>query len=283
MSREILSLKQGAFCRPLVLCVLAWSFAVGCESSQAPSPEAKQQTAGNKKMSAKEQAALVAARVKAMASASSKAPKAAASQKIDCPKTGLLFSDSELEKEIRKKLGKPNGKLTAKELKKVRSVNLTVGKVDYLDPCIIPKLTGLRHLYIGAGGLSDLSPLRGLVKLEGLRASMNAVSDITPLRNLVKMDQLDLGRTQVRDLSALKGMKLLTELMLDETLVQDIGPLAGLTKLERLSLKRTRVTDISQLKGLANLKFLYVGGAPIDNPYVLGDLMKQGLKVDDKP
>lgn len=273
---------ERAWTHCLASSALLLSVAVGCDDAPRPASENKGQ-AGNQKVSAKEQAALVAARVRAMAAETKKAPQPAAAQNIECPAKGLLFSDPELEKEIRKKLGKPDGKLIPADLKKVRSVNLTKGKVDYLDPCIFPKLTGLRHLYLGAGRLSDLSPLRGLVRLEGLRASMNAVSDISPLRNMVKMDQLDLGRTAVSDLSALQGMKALTELMLDETSVQDLKPLAGLTKLERLSLKRTRVTDISELKSLRKLKFLYVGGAPVDNPFVLRDLMKQGLKVDDKP
>lgn len=281
MTKSQLTARQHGTIKGKWGCTLAMAlcFAAGCD---APKPTAPAEDKP-KKISASEQAALVAARVKEMAAEAKKTPKGINPKDIICPAKGLLFSDAALEKEIRKKLGKPEGRIKAQELRKVRSVNLTSAKVDYLDPCIFPKLSGLRHLYLGAGALTDLSPLKGLIQLEGLTASKNAVVDIAPLSGMVKMDQLDLGRTQVRDLSPLKGMKRMTELVLDETPIRDLAPLAGLSSLERLSVKRTRVTDISMLKTLKKLKSLHVGGSPIDNPFVLGSLMKQGLKVNDKP
>jgi internalin A len=198
---------------------------------------------------------------------------------IACPKPPkVAFNDPALEAEVRRKASKPEGEVTLADLKKVRSVDLTRGKtpVDSLDPCIFPLLTNLHHLYLGGGALTDLSPIKGLKFIEGLRVSMNQVSDLSPIAGMVQMDRLDLGRTQVRDLTPLKKMTKLTELMLDDTPVQDLSPIAGLPKLERLSIKRTRVTDVSPLKGLKKLKFLYVGGAPVENPQAAAH---PGLKI----
>jgi internalin A len=209
------------------------------------------------------------------------ADKPAEKKNIVCPKPPKVqFSDPALETEVRRKAQKPEGDLTLADLKKVRSVDLTRSgaKVNDLDPCIFPLLTNLHHLYLGGGELNDITPLKGLTQIEGLRLSMNSVSDITPLAGMINMDRLDLGRTQVRDLTPLKGMKNMTELQLDDTPVQDLSPLAGLKKLERLSIKRTRVTDVSPLKGLMKLKFLYINGAPIENPQAA---MHPGLKITE--
>lgn len=198
---------------------------------------------------------------------------------VTCPGGSTpFFADPALEKEVRRKAGKEEGALTLADVRKVRSVDLTRAGVEHesLDPCAFPLLTGLRHLYVGRGSITDLTPIKGLTKLEGLRISMNPVSDISPLAGMLQMDRLDLGRTLVRDLGPLKKMTKLTELMLDDTPVDDLGPLAGLSSLERLSIKRTRVSDLSPLKSLRKLKFLYVGGSPVESA---GGIARPGLKI----
>lgn len=207
------------------------------------------------------------------------AEKPAEKKAVVCaPGSKPTFTDPALEKEVRRKAGKAEGELTLADVRKVRSVDLTRAGVELesLDPCALPLLTGLHHLYVGRGSITDLTPIKGLTKLEGLRLSMNPVSDISALAGMLQMDRLDLGRTQVRDLSPLKKMSKLTELMLDDTPVQDLSPLAGATSLERLSIKRTRVSDLSPLKSLRKLKFLYVGGSPVESA---GGLARPGLKI----
>lgn len=210
------------------------------------------------------------------------APTPIEKKPVVCPPAPkVAFGDAALEAEVRRKAGKPEGELSAADLRKIRSVDLTRSgaKVERLDPCVFPLLTNLRHLYIGRGSITDLTPLQGLTKLEGLRISMNPVSDITPLAGMSQMDRLDLGRTQVRDLAPLKNLKKLTELMLDDTPIDDVTALAGLTNLERLSIKRTRVSDVSPLRSLLELKFLYVGGSPLESS---GGLARRGLTINSE-
>ena len=192
------------------------------------------------------------------ASASAEAPK----KDVLCP-TGpeLTLTDKDLEAELRLKLGKPKDPLKMSDLANVRSLNLTKKQsLDELDPCIIPKLTGLKHLYLGPGKLRDLKPIANLVGLESLRSSINEVEDLKPLEKLVLLDRLDLGRTHVRD----------------------IGPLAKAKKLEKVSIKHTNVIDVSPLKGLDKLKFLYVEGCAIGNLDTLQPLVGRGLRVVTK-
>ncbi len=201
-----------------------------------------------------------------------------------CP-TGpeLTLTDKDLEAELRLKLNKPKDPLKMSDLANVRSLNLTKKQsLDELDPCVIPKLTSLKHLYLGPGKLRDLKPIANLVGLESLRASINEVEDLKPLEKLVLLDRLDLGRTHVRDIAPLANLVNLTELQLDDTQVSDLAPLAKAKKLEKVSIKHTNVTDVSPLKGNDKMKFLYVEGCAIGNLDTIQPLVGRGLRVVTK-
>ncbi|HWO07911.1 MAG TPA: leucine-rich repeat domain-containing protein [Polyangiaceae bacterium] len=253
--------------------LLLLSAGLGCEGSPPPKAESAPAAAAPAPPAAP--AAPAPEPEKQLAEPEKPAEKKAV---VCTPGSKPTFTDPALEKEVRRKAGKVEGELTLADVRKVRSVDLTRAGVELesLDPCALPLLTGLHHLYVGRGSITDLTPIKGLTKLEGLRLSMNPVSDISALAGMLQMDRLDLGRTQVRDLSPLKKMSKLTELMLDDTPVEDLSPLAGATSLERLSIKRTRVSDLSPLKSLRKLKFLYVGGSPVESA---GGLARPGLKI----
>ena len=194
-----------------------------------------------------------------------------------------VFHMPGLEADVRKKLAKTKGEpISVKELANIKSINVTNDKVDWLDPCIFPKLTGMKDLFLGEGELDDLSLLASHSQLISLRASINKVKDISPLSNLTKLDRLDLGRTAIRDVDALSTLINLTELQLDGTDIETLRPLSNLKKLERLSIKNTRISDVSPLAGLTNLKSLTTGGSPVSDFHSLGALVSRGLKIDTK-
>jgi internalin A len=183
----------------------------------------------------------------------------------DCPKTKQIeFAQKEIEIEVRRKLPKADGAITAADLRRLRSLNLSQVKLAELDVCLFTHMTGLKELFLGPGEFDDLSPIASARQLESLRASINKVSDVSPLEKLTKLDRLDLGRTQVADIKPLAALTKLTELQLDDTQVEDLSPLSGLADLETLSVKRTKVKDAAPLKGLKKLKVLYIGGSPLD-------------------
>jgi internalin A len=199
----------------------------------------------------------------------------------DCPKgPNVEFDQKEIEAEIRKKLQKPDGAITAADLKKVKSLNLSSVKLAGLDVCVFSQLTGLKDLFLGPGDYDDLSPIAGAKDLESLAASRNQVKDLTPLAKMTKLDRLDLGRSQVSDLKPIAELTNLTELALDDCPVEDISPLVKMTKLEKLSIQRTKVKDASPLKALKKLKFLYVNGTPADEDgMTLAPVRGNGTKV----
>ena len=209
-------------------------------------------------------------------------PKKAKKQLADCPKgPAIAFEQKGVEDEVRRKLPKPTGDITASDLKKLKSFNLSQVKgLEELDLCIFSHMTGLKELFLGEGSFEDLSPIAGATNLESLRASINQVSDLSPLSKLKKLDRLDLGRTQVKDVAPLSNLTALTELQLDGTQVEDISPLAKLTLLEVLSIKGTKVKDLSPLDGLKKLKSVDGRDTPADeDPMNFAKLRGRGVKI----
>lgn len=235
--------------------------------------------------------AAASAAPKASASASA-APETKAAPKAakECASgADLVIDDPDLEAELRKKLGKlpkageKPAPLRAAELGTISSVNLTAkASLDELDPCVFPKLSNLKHLYLGKGKLQDLKPIAGFTQLESLRVAYTEVSDLTPLEKLVKLDRVDLGHTHVRDLTPMAGLVNITELELDGDEITDLAPLAKMKKLEKLSIKKTNVTDVSPLRELTKLKFLYIEGSGVTSYDALGPLVARGLKIVTK-
>jgi internalin A len=215
------------------------------------------------------------------AGAASSAAPATKPPKV-CPSGNeITIDDPDIEMEVRRKAKKPEGPLSVADLAGVTSIRINARPkpLEEIDPCIFPKMTALRFLYLPKGTYSDLSPIAGLTKLEGLFFPDSAVEDLTPLSRLVMLDQLGLAHTPVRDIGPIGNLVNLTELTLDDTHVTDLSPLAKCTKLEKLSIKNTPVTDVSPLKDLRKLKSLVVAGTALTNLDVLEPLKARGLKI----
>ena len=211
--------------------------------------------------------------------AATTAPKRA---RPDCaPGPGTVeFYDKNLEKEVRRKLQKPDGAIAKSNLAAVRSLNLAgMGVTNELDPCLMPLFTGLHALFFGPGDVDDLLPITNLTTLESLRAAPSKVSDLRPIEGLVHLDVLDLSHSNVTDIKSLAHLTNITELQLDEDAISDLTPLKGCTKLEMLSIKKTMVHDLSPLSGLKKLKKLYIADAPIDSTAPIQALVASGLKL----
>ena len=85
---------------------------------------------------------------------------------------------------------------------------------------------GLRYLYAGDTGISDLSPLNGR-KLNILMINQTNVSDLSPIKGM-PLNFFDCSATKISDLSPIAGMKL-KNLFIHETEVSDISAIKGMS------------------------------------------------------
>jgi internalin A len=197
--------------------------------------------------------------------------------------TTVDFSDQpDLEREVRRKLGRDAGNVTPADLAQIKSINLANNvKVHQIDPCIFPMFGSLKDLFLGSGEYDDLTPLQKLTTLESLRISFSVVKDLRPIEGLKRMDRLDISHTLVGDdeFKAVASFVNLTELMLDETNISDLTPVANLKKLERVSLKKTRVSSLAPLANIKTLKFIYIADTPVTDITPVQPLISNGMKL----
>ena len=122
----------------------------------------------------------------------------------------------------------------------------------------LANLTNLTQLHIShreVGGLPsvtnlDISPLSGLINLEGLSLGNSGISDISPLAGLKELQRLGLEVNTIEDLSPLAGLKKLWHLNLSDNNIKDFSPIAGLTNLRELWIVNNAATDFSPLAAL---------------------------------
>jgi internalin A len=263
--------------RTTIAAVLLASFAFACDehkydkfltSDSAPSPSA------------------MASALAAVVASTPPSPKEVFKKKLasDCKPhpTDVDFTDNaDLEKEVRRKLGKDTGPITPSDLAQIKSINLVNVKMHQVDPCIFPMFTSIKDLFLGTGEYDDLTPIQKLTTLESLRISFSVVRDLRPIEGLKRMDRLDISHTLVGDdqLKSVASFVNLTELMLDEDNLTDLKPVANLKKLERLSIKKTAVKDLTPVAALRTLKFLYIADTPVSDITPVQPLISAGMKL----
>jgi hypothetical protein len=275
MIRSSRAVRLGGPFRPSSSLLLAASvlIAIGCDEpkKKAPAPEA-----------ATSAPAPVEPPPSAPVAEEPQAPPRTYPKLADCPPGPLKveIQSPELEGAIRVKAQKPDGPLTAADLRRLRSLNLSRVPREGIDVCLFKGMTELRELSFGPDQIDDLSPLAALTKLESLSMTGNPVSDLSPLQKLLKLDRLTIAKANITDLSPLANLKVITEVNFDDNPVEDISVLANMKDLERVSLQRTKVASAAPLSKLKSLKSLHLAGSPLgDDIGATAELVRNGTKV----
>lgn len=142
----------------------------------------------------------------------------------------------------------------------------------------LSKLTKLQKLDLRDNKISDISALSELSELNWLCLWNNKVSDVRPLMSLSGLTYLDLDGNQVTDVSSLSMMTGLKKLWLSNNPIDTVSPLRTLTGLTGLGLNNTGLTDaqLTYLEKLTALTDLRIE----KNPKLTGeavDALKQAL------
>ena len=159
-------------------------------------------------------------------------------------------------------------------LRKEKMLQLTSLKADHrgiVDLTGLEFATYLKELHLGGGNrITDLSPLANLTNLTQLHIWHREVDgmppvtnlDITPLSGLINLEGLSLENNGISDISPLAGLKELQLLGLAVNTIEDLSPLTGLKKLRHLNLSANNIENFSPLAELTNLEELWIE----DNP-----------------
>ena len=200
---------------------------------------------------------------------------------VNCENSGseqVTIPDANLRAAIEEALNKPSGApineaemyaltelfLQARDIENLTglefALNLTLLDTQYnygiTDISPLSGLTKLETFSLGCNRFTDLSPLGNLTNLKYLNVGGNGFTDIAALAPLIELTTLHLGNNGIKDISSLAGMANLRELGLWGNAVEDISVLAGLSSLEHLVLGVNVIENISPLAGLENLNHL---------------------------
>ena len=119
----------------------------------------------------------------------------------------------------------------------------------------IPAMPKLKSLHIQEAAPKSLDPLKVLAPtLTSLTLFWCEISDLTPLKGLSKLEKLSLYGSVVKDFSPLAGCPALKELNFYATKDSDYSTLGKITQLEVLDGGLTDLNDISWITTLTKLK-----------------------------
>lgn len=120
-------------------------------------------------------------------------------------------------------------------------------------------------------GLSDISPLARLYRLQHLSVDGNELSDLSPLSNLKGLRTLTATRNDIEDLSALSQLYQLTALSLSNNQITDLAALSQLPYLSTLSVAGNQIQDLSPVSDMNTLRALDVSDNDIESLEPLAD------------
>ena len=172
-----------------------------------------------------------------------------------------LFKDAALEAAVRHTLGRPQGRLTPKDVASLTA--LTVRSKDIHSLAGLEHLTILQRLVLDYNRITDLTPLVSLENLTSLYLNGNQIVDLTPLASLKNLTALSLWQNRITDLTPLVSLENLTSLYLNGNQIVDLTPLVSLKNLTSLHLDRNQIVDLTPLTQLNNLQTLSLGDNPI--------------------
>lgn len=135
-----------------------------------------------------------------------------------------------------------------------KSINLQGKGVTDADIENLKYLTNLTNLQLSDNsGITDLSALSGLTKLESLWLDNTGISDISPISGCKNLRELGIKNTKVKDISVISNFPRLKKLVAVNCNISDISSVANCPEMYEIWLSYNPITDFSPLVKLNNL------------------------------
>lgn len=226
-------------------------------------------------------------------------------EKKEEPKPEPIFTDKNLEKAVRHQVfakRHTDEPLYASDVKNVSTVNgkgLGIASLAGLEHC-----KSLASLELGDNRITDISPIKGLSRIQLLDLSNNEIEDISVVSTLTGLQYLEISQNKVTSLDALKplenlsslyasqnsitsiepvlGLKKLSSLYLDHNDLEDISGIGALNRVGSFGLRGNRIKDLSPLKGARPGSFLFLEDNQITDLSPLIAMCKEDLESEKR-
>ncbi len=172
-----------------------------------------------------------------------------------------IFPDKQLEKAVRRQV---------------------FAKRETEEPITAEDVRNISVIHGNKMGIKSLEGVQHCVSVAEIRLAENEIEDVTPLKGLKRLQSLSMENNDIRDIAAIGTLEALQYLNLEHNRVKDLEPIKGLVKLNSLYLADNRIANISHLKDMKKLWSLYVGDNVIQDISVVADLpWLQSLELRD--
>lgn len=189
-------------------------------------------------------------------------------------KAPISMSCMNVEREVRTILGKRDGDISKKDLKKIRTLNIESMLVERLVD--IEKMPNLQKLVLVETCTDNLKALNNNKSLKSLDISKNELTDteLNELSDLDNLEEIYISYNKISDISALAKFKNLRIIFADHNYINDFTALESLENLERLVISGNDVRNEIKLPNLPNLELIN----DEDSTYEDIEVQKMGLK-----
>lgn len=130
---------------------------------------------------------------------------------------------------------------------------------------VICSCSSLTTLRMSDCGLSNITPLEGMVHLRVLDLSDNSINNLVPLSSLTNLEELYLQENALTSVSALSGLTGLIKLDLSRNSLKSISPIGACTALEELNVAYNQLSEIDAVGNMTLLKKLDASNNQIED------------------
>jgi len=169
--------------------------------------------------------------------------------------------------------------LSADKFKNLETISAQYFDVKGFDT--VASHTGLKNLFVYNAGITDISPVKDLTKLESLVFNGAEIKDISALANLTELKSLNADVEGVTDISVVKGLTKLETLALSGTGITDISAVAELASLKSLAVTNTSVATLPSFEKLTNLEELNLSANKLTDITALSVLSNEKITSID--
>ena len=145
-------------------------------------------------------------------------------------------------------------------------------KRDTEEPLTAEDVRNISVIHGNKMGIKSLEGVQHCVSVAEIRLAENAISDVSPLKGLKRLQSLSLEKNSIKDITTIGSLAALQYLNLEHNQVRDLKPIKGLVKLNSVYLTDNKINDISPLKDMKKVWSLYVGDNSIKDISVVADL-----------
>lgn len=165
----------------------------------------------------------------------------------------VSFADSNIEFAVRVKINKEHGDILKSDVLKIKELKVQRKGIENLSG--LEHLVNLETLDLSYNDfISNLEPIKDLLKLTELSLHQNNISSIEHLSKLTNLNSIHLGGNKIVEITALRNLSRISYLSLINNNVNDVSPLLEVDFIHSVNLVNNDIYSFDQQQLIQKLR-----------------------------